>query len=128
MGVKRALWRGTFLALTGVGGWLVERNLSLVGRALASLLESGALPVAVDPGAIPPSVHWGLACVLGVVAGDLFSVLVGDGVSLGKWVGILKGLIAAGLGTAGLYVSDGNFLWLVGSIWISMVLSDLLDL
>jgi len=115
--------RGTFLALMGIGGWLIERYISLISQFLIGVNSSVGFEVIT----IPPSVHWGIGCMLGIVAGDIFTVLVGEDVSLGKWAGIWKGIIASSIGILSLYFSDG-FLWFVASIWISTVIGDMIGL
>lgn len=115
MGIKR----GTIPALGGIGGALIEMQLNLIGGILVGQFSGFTFP---------PFVNWGVGCFVGVVAGDIFTALTGGDVSTGKWVGIGKGLIAAGAGIGGLYFSDGSFLWFVASVWITTVLGDFFGL
>lgn len=121
MGIKR----GTFLGLSGVGAWLLERQLSVIGTSLLSLLRSDPLGLTVV--AVPQPISWVVAVMLGIVAGDLVTALTGGDVTVGKWAGIAKGLIAAVVGLGALY-GFGGYWWFVASIFVSTVVTDLLGL
>ena len=106
--------KGTVLAGMGLAGWVLEETFGYLGAFIAS-------SVGVD---VPPEVAWMTACAAGIVIGDLLSVLVGDGVSLGRRAGIVKGLVASLGGLLGLFFAEG-FVLFVASIWVPTVLLDL---
>ena len=115
MSIRDALVRGTVLAGFGVGGWLLEQSVGYLAEGLA----------AVTSATLPPELAWMLACALGIVIGDLLSVLVGQDVSVGRVAGIIKGLIAALGGLIGLLVGDGYAGFVLG-IWVPTVVADFL--
>lgn len=132
MGIKR----GTTLGLTGVLGALIERETGLVGGTLAAQFG-----VAVPS----PGLSWMLGVFVGVVAGDVATWLANEEVTLGRWAGIKKGLVASVVAGLGLYASTTGLAadvlgphvrgvdvltpalaMQVGSIWLGAVLGDLI--
>lgn len=129
MGIKR----GTVLGLLAVAGALVERAFGVMqGAAMAGL----------GIGPPPAVVAWIGGCFVGVVAGDIVTWLVGGDVSVGRWVGIRKGLIASVVAGLGFYASSTGIArellgpsgigpvspevaLLIGTTWLGGVLADL---
>lgn len=129
--------RGTVLGLTGIAGALIERQFAVLGTTLMNVTGIGPLPAVVG---------WILGCCLGVIAGDVAAELRGQGLSLGRWAGIKKGLVASTVAALGFYASttgvagdllaeplqvvprlDSTDAVRLGSIWLGAVLGDLFD-
>ncbi len=131
MGIKR----GTVLGVTGIAGALIEDTIGLAGAVIADVFGI----------AVPTAGGWLLGCLLGVVVGDALTVLLGKDVSLGRWAGIKKGLIASGVAAVGYYASTTGLasdvleeylrtlplspaeVVKIGSIWLGAVLGDFFD-
>lgn len=98
------LVKGTIVGIAAVGGALASQFMPVTGMLY---------------------VDWVAGAFIGTVAGDIVTKLFGRPVALGKGPGIIKGLLAAGGGAAGLYFGTGLTQWILIT-WGSAVLGDLL--
>lgn len=132
--IVKSLFRGTFLAVTGILSAIIEDQLNLIASSFP----------APHPVFDHPAFLLWASLAAGVIVGDTVTRLFGQTPAFGMVAGIKKGLLASAIGVTMIFFSDtatGNEILYavvettpgvtrpsvalkIGIIWMSVVLSD----